>query len=239
MAGAGRRTFVPGEVLTASNVNSYLMDQAVMVFDDATERDVALGTAVVSEGMVSYLADADQIQVYDSADWKQVYPSVANAGEIVQVVQTVKSDTFSSSVGSGSFVQPTGFSATITPKSATNKVLVFVTMHGSTTAISGSGILFYRIKRDSTVVGVGDSSGSRPQVTGGNYGATSNNDSLAGATNTFLDNPATTSPVTYSGEMLNVSGVTQTLYLNRNGGNANAQNGPQLISTITLMEVVA
>ena len=70
MAGAGRRTFVPGEVLTASNVNSYLMDQAVMVFDDATERDIALGTAVVSEGMVTYLGDVDALSFYDGTAWR-------------------------------------------------------------------------------------------------------------------------------------------------------------------------
>jgi hypothetical protein len=40
------------------------MDQAVMVFDDATERDTALGTAVVSEGMVSYVADSGTLEVY-------------------------------------------------------------------------------------------------------------------------------------------------------------------------------
>ena len=70
MAGAGRRTFVPGEVLTASNVNSYLMDQAVMVFANATARDVALGTAVVSRGMVSYLGNTNALSFYDGAAWR-------------------------------------------------------------------------------------------------------------------------------------------------------------------------
>jgi hypothetical protein len=46
------------------------MDQAVMVFDDATERDVALGTAVVSEGMVSYLGDTDALSFYDGSSWR-------------------------------------------------------------------------------------------------------------------------------------------------------------------------
>jgi hypothetical protein len=46
------------------------MDQAVMVFDDATERDVALGTAVVSEGMVTYLGDVDALSFYDGAAWR-------------------------------------------------------------------------------------------------------------------------------------------------------------------------
>jgi hypothetical protein len=38
MAGLGRRVFSAGEVLTAANVNGYLMDQSVMVFDDDAAR---------------------------------------------------------------------------------------------------------------------------------------------------------------------------------------------------------
>lgn len=63
MAGLGRRTFAPGEVLTASNVMNYLQDQAVMNFADDGARGSALGSAV-SEGMVSYLADTDNVEVY-------------------------------------------------------------------------------------------------------------------------------------------------------------------------------
>jgi hypothetical protein len=48
------------------------MDQAVMVFDDSTDRDVALGTAVVSEGMVSYLADDNSLEFYDGSGWAYV-----------------------------------------------------------------------------------------------------------------------------------------------------------------------
>jgi len=73
MAGLGRRTFAPGEVLTASNVMNYLQDQAVMNFADDGARGSAIGTAV-SEGMVSYLADSDVIEVYDGTVWQQVYP---------------------------------------------------------------------------------------------------------------------------------------------------------------------
>jgi hypothetical protein len=77
MAGAGRKVFQPGEILRAADVNGFLMDQAVMVFDDATERDLALGTAVVSEGMVSYLADSNQLQFNDGSDWRTVFGGTA------------------------------------------------------------------------------------------------------------------------------------------------------------------
>jgi hypothetical protein len=48
-------------------------------------------------------------------------------GKVLQVVQTVKSDTFSSS--SATFVDITGLSASITPSSASNKILVMVSLN--------------------------------------------------------------------------------------------------------------
>jgi hypothetical protein len=63
MAGLGRRTFAPGEVLTASNVMNYLQDQVVQTYAGTAARGSAIGTAV-SEGMVSYLADTNALEVY-------------------------------------------------------------------------------------------------------------------------------------------------------------------------------
>ena len=71
MAGLGRRTFAAGEVLTASNVMAYLQDQAVMNFADTAARGSAIGSAV-SEGMVSYLADGDRIEVYTGSAWTMI-----------------------------------------------------------------------------------------------------------------------------------------------------------------------
>jgi hypothetical protein len=67
MAGLGRRVFTASEVLTAANVNNYLMDQAVMVFAGTAARSSAIGTP--SEGMVSYRSDSNIIEVYDGASW--------------------------------------------------------------------------------------------------------------------------------------------------------------------------
>lgn len=68
MAGAGFKTFATGEVLTAANVNTYLMQQTVMVFADSSARSTALG-ASVSEGMLSYLKDTNKVEVYDGSSW--------------------------------------------------------------------------------------------------------------------------------------------------------------------------
>jgi hypothetical protein len=66
MAGLGRKTFSSGEVLTAANVQGYLMDQAVMVFDGTASRGSAIPTP--SAGMVAY-STATQLQVYDGSAW--------------------------------------------------------------------------------------------------------------------------------------------------------------------------
>ena len=68
MAGAGYKLFATGDVLTASDVNTYLMQQTVMVFANAAARTTAL-SGVVAEGMLSYLKDTNAVEVYDGANW--------------------------------------------------------------------------------------------------------------------------------------------------------------------------
>lgn len=80
MAGSGYKVFTAGEVLTAANVNNYLMDQSVMVFAGTAARGSALGTAV-AEGMVSYLSDTNTLQYYDGSAWQ----NVSSPGDITAV----------------------------------------------------------------------------------------------------------------------------------------------------------
>lgn len=68
MAGAGFKTFAVGEYLTATNVNTYLMEQSVMVFADASARSTAI--TAPSEGMLTYLSDIDAVQYYDGSSWR-------------------------------------------------------------------------------------------------------------------------------------------------------------------------
>jgi hypothetical protein len=82
MAGLGYKVFTAGEVLTAANVNGYLMEQSVMVFAGTAARGSALGTAV-AEGMVSYQTDSNTVTVYDGSAWQTVYPVSSIAGSSV------------------------------------------------------------------------------------------------------------------------------------------------------------
>lgn len=77
MAG-GYKLFSTGEVLTAANVNNYLMRQTVMVFADATARTTAL-SGVLAEGMISYRTDAKVMELYNGTTW------VDFSGDIVGV----------------------------------------------------------------------------------------------------------------------------------------------------------
>lgn len=68
MAGAGYKLFATGDVLTAAQVNTYLMQQTVMVFASSAARTSAL-SGVLAEGMVSYLQDTNTLEVYDGSAW--------------------------------------------------------------------------------------------------------------------------------------------------------------------------
>lgn len=74
----GRKVFQPATVLTAADVNNFLMDQSVMVFANSAARASAIGTPTA--GMVSYLEDTSALQVYGTA-----WVGVSNPGDITAV----------------------------------------------------------------------------------------------------------------------------------------------------------
>jgi hypothetical protein len=65
LAGAGFKLFQDGQVLLASEVNTYMMQQQIMVFADAAARDAAITSP--SEGMFAFLKDTDKLTVYTTS----------------------------------------------------------------------------------------------------------------------------------------------------------------------------
>lgn len=65
-AGLGFKDLTTGEVLTAADVDGYLM-QGIWVFANATARDAAVTSP--QEGNSCYLKDTDVIQVYSGSSW--------------------------------------------------------------------------------------------------------------------------------------------------------------------------
>ena len=65
-AGLGFKTFTTGEVLTAADVNGYLM-QGVLVFASAAARNAAITSP--QEGQFAFTKDTNSLWYYDGAAW--------------------------------------------------------------------------------------------------------------------------------------------------------------------------
>ena len=153
------------------------------------------------------------------------------AGTVLQVVQTVKTDTFSTT--STSYVDVTGLSVSITPSSATSKIYVVAQVTGGGTP--GTNNTNFRLVRDSTAICIGTSGGgSRIQATTST--AVADGNVLAALVISFLDSPSTTSATTYKIQQIVPTG---TGYLNRTSSDVDASYTARGTSTITVMEIAA
>lgn len=70
--GSGYKAFTAGSVLTASDVNNYLMEQGVMYFATTTARDTAITDP--EDGMVAYIGSNDSSEglwTYNGTSWRK------------------------------------------------------------------------------------------------------------------------------------------------------------------------
>ena len=78
MAGAGYRTFSAGAVLTAAQVQTYLMDQVTQVYATTAARSSALGGSVAS-GMLSFITATEGLDLYTHGTWTGInYSTITN-----------------------------------------------------------------------------------------------------------------------------------------------------------------
>jgi len=68
LAGAGFKLFENGQVLLASEVNTYMMEQQIMVFAGTATRGSAIASP--TEGMFAFLKDDDKLTFHDGTDWQ-------------------------------------------------------------------------------------------------------------------------------------------------------------------------
>lgn len=150
-----RKVFVNGNVLTDTDLNTYLMNQAVMTFASSAARSSAIGTA--TEGMVTYLEDVNEIQVATSTStWATVFPAsvpvgygLASSGGTVTAGTTVTSSTATAytavAADAGTYLRFTA-AATVTFSTATAfAVGQQVQMFADGTAlriVAGAGVTF-------------------------------------------------------------------------------------------------
>jgi len=196
MSGLGRKVFEANEVLTAADVNGYLMDQAVMVFADSAARSSAIPTP--TQGMVAYLQDTSTLQVYGTA-----WADVSSPGDITAVTAgtaltgggssgDVTLDVDVAAVGSAIEINATQINYTLTSSTATaytvltadaNKYLQFtnaatITVStatdfavGDQVTILADGTALTVTTDGATIAGAGTSTTSGSVTAGGQYEA--------------------------------------------------------------------
>ena len=159
--------------------------------------------------------------------------TISRSGGILQVVSTTKTDLFTSS--STSFVDVTGLSVSITPRSTSSKIFVMVQ-----TNVAGDSSSYQAIQlvRDSTAINIGDAAGSRTRASYMSYnGGTTDGENYYGAANvhlSFLDSPSTTSTTTYK---VQAKTNTSNLKINASGADSDSAIYGRMASTITAIEV--
>ena len=235
-AGLGFKDFQTGEVLTAADVDGYLM-QGVWVFASAAARDAAVTSP--QEGNFAYLKDTNVTTYYTGSAWANldttgmtnpmtttgdtIYSSsgstparlgIGSTGQVLTVAAGVPS--WATPAGGGKVLQvvsatttatvtsttttyiDTGLTATITPSSASSKIMVLGSVNGvfKITNNSGVGIKWFRGATELAKVS---------QYAG--YTGNSNANQVGSVGFCYLDTPATTSATTYKAQFNSSNGA--------------------------------
>ena len=171
--------------------------------------------------------------------------SFAGTGKILQVVQTVKTDTYSEAFASNASSASCGLDLNITPSATTSKILIMAQANVSNSdAIDTTcGIILFRGGSELTGA-IGDADGSRERLSSQSYTPyTSGQGSgykVVAIPFHYLDSPNSTSQQTYSIRLrYNTTSSSETVYLNRTKDDDNAYYRDRSVSTITAFEVAA
>ena len=168
------------------------------------------------------------------SDVNSTIDTLNRAGNILQVVQTVKTDTTSINT-IDSWTDISGMSVSITPSSSSNKILV--TAVANTSAYQGSYYIL-RLEKNGTPIATGDSSGNRSLGYFG-QGYWDHSEIVENSVVNFLDTAGSTSAITYNLAWYLAHQSGSSLYLNRCQYDANQDYAPRMSSTITVMEIAA
>jgi hypothetical protein len=293
-AGLGFKTFTTGEVLTAADVNGYLM-QGVLVFASAAARNAAITSP--QEGQFAFTKDTNGLWYYDGAAWvasgatgdiegvtagvgitgggtsgtvtitNDMATTITAAGDLVvgtgsgtydnlpigttaqvltadttvspykvkwatpaggggKVLQVVQATTSTLTLITATSMQDTGITCSITPTSATSKVLVLINGQVYAYKANNGATGDFQIVRGATVVL--DCLGSTGSFAFGVKVGSNAIESAHIISTAYLDSPATTSSTTYKLQ----AACNQASELNW-------QANSQFTSTIVLMEIGA
>ena len=189
---------------------------------------------IIVDSIRNSSASSDGITL--SSDGKVAFPNT-NTGKVAQVIQVVK--TSKQSVQSQTLVDISGFELTITPSSASSKILLTTTI---TACCHSSGVfnLWRQIGSDAYAqldTFKGDADGNRLRVTM-HMGQTQTSNT-AERSMTVLDSPNTTSAVKYKWQIGTPYHSTYVIVVNSSVTDSNDVYHTRSVSTMTAQEIVA
>ena len=191
-------------------------------------------------GRIAKLGTDGQVLTSAGAGVSAVYEDAAGGGggKIGQIVSTNKTDTWSESVGAGSFSSiVTGLTVAITPSDTSSKILILL---NATIGVSSGQAMGFGLFRDSTQIDIADAAGSRSRMSKGKQDMGGSTSSVCTLHTNYLDSPSSDSELVYGIKTACHSSLTKTHYVNRSNDDAdNGWNSGRAASTITAMEVLA
>ena len=179
-------------------------------------------------------ADTDEFLISDAGVLKRLDASLIGGGKIGQVVQT--HFTTQSQMSSSSFAAISGCTVDITPSATSSKVFVMISLCAG---VNQASYGFFKLYRDSTVIGSGSDSSNR---IGCNFSISQNDgdntsDGVKQVNYQYLDSPSSTSALTYTVQASTFNNSTITY--NKTPDNSDNGRTAQGSSTITVIEVLA
>ena len=148
------------------------------------------------------------------------------AGTVLQVVSVSKTDTFSTT--SSSFVDVTGLSVSITPSSASSKIMIFVAVPAS----SGDNGFVSVFKNGTNMY---PTNGNKTPAMLDYYFGGSWQGSVKYGNMMYLDSPATTASITYN--IKAKSNGSATIRINESVDADSSVGRAAMISSITVLEI--
>lgn len=232
----------PGGTVQTGDIDDGAVTTAKIGDDAVTLAKMAGGTdgnliTFDANGDPSYVATGTAGQVLTSGG-AGVAPTMQDisGGKILQVVQ----DEITAAVtitGVTTFTDITGLAVTITPSSSSNTILIAGVLRIGYQGGTGPSV---RLIRDSTVIHLGDASGSEQRGLWSSSQLTSvvAEGEITSIPIYFVDSPATTSAVTYKFQLRN-DNSGHTSYVNRTYATANATQRARVASNLVASEISA
>lgn len=211
----------------ASTINADVTNGLVLTPDTSGEINLQAG-GVTKMSVTSSGVDGSNLTNIPAANLTGSLPA-GMGGKILQVVQTMYTDTVQYNVNAWSKISQ--LAANITPSSTSSKILVMFQVSHSSYKFP-----FQLWKNGAAIVGsYGINAGSRRGGISASPNTANWSDTIIGTSGTYLDSPSTTSSIEYAPAVYSTN--NNWFYINRSINDTNNTNYQRVTSHMTLMEV--